>query len=227
MRNSHIIPTVFSHDRQGFEKRFKRLIKVSKKIQIDFMDGKFVAARSVPVKGIPNLKRYKIEFEAHLMVKNPFDWIEECKKKGFKRVIFHIEACKEDTVVDKILKVSKRLGLQVYIAIDPATPLKRLYPFIKGKKRCDGILLLGVRPGKEGQKMSKKIAGRIREIKRLNKSMIVQVDGGVNDRDISTLAKAGVDHVNSGSFVADAKDPGKRMAELEKLFERAKRRIRE
>jgi len=84
-----IIPTIFSKNKKQFNERFNKLIKISKNIQIDFMDGKFVKAKSVQLSQIPNLKKYKNNFEAHLMVKNPESWITKLKQKGFKKIIFH------------------------------------------------------------------------------------------------------------------------------------------
>lgn len=222
MKDSHIIPTVFSKSKRGFEKRFMEVVKISKKIQIDFMDGKFVPAKSVSLEDIPNLKKYRKEFEAHLMVENPREWLRGCKEKGFVRVIFHIETSKDENDAQETIYFAKGLGLQVYVAINPSTSLKKISGLVR-KKKCDGILLLGVHPGKEGQKMSSKIPSRVRDIKRLNKKMIVQIDGGINGKNIELVAAAGVDKVNSGSFVSDSKNPRSQMNLLENLFEAGRR----
>ncbi len=221
MKNNHIIPTVFSHNKRGFETRFKKIIKISDKIHIDIMDGRFVSARSVFLKDILDLKRYKKMFEAHLMIENPKELFPECKKKGFTRVIFHIEASRNEKDALGIIDEGKKLGLQVYVAINPSTNLRHITYLVKNK-RCDGVLLLGVHPGKEGQKMSSKIPGRIRQIKKINKKMIVQIDGGVNNKDIKNLSKAGADEINSGSFIASSKNPAKSMEYLEVLFDEGK-----
>ena len=94
MKKTKIIPTIFATNKSDFDKRFNLLRKISKNLQIDFMDGKLVDSKSISLNEVPNLSRYKNNFEAHLMVKNPDRWISDLEKKGFSKVIFHIEAMK-------------------------------------------------------------------------------------------------------------------------------------
>ncbi len=212
--NKIIVPTVFALDKKDFDKRFQKLVKVTNKIQIDFMDGKFVPSKSISLKQVPNLKKYKVSFEAHLMVLHPEKWFKECKQKGFKRVIFHIEAVNNPK---EIINLAKKLKLEVYVAINPSTPLKKIKQIIK-ENLSDGILLLGVHPGKEGQKLSWKIPRRVKKIKKINKKIIVEVDGGINDKTVSRFSKTGVDRLNSGSFVSLSENPKKQIEILEDAF---------
>jgi len=214
MKNKRVVPTIFSLDKKEFKKRFEKIVKIADKIQIDFMDGKFVPAKSLSLNDIPNLKKYKKIFEAHLMVLHPEKWFKGCKTKGFKRVIFHVESVEDPF---KIISLAKKIGLEVYIAINPSTSLKKINPIIK-RNLADGILLLGVQPGKENQKLSFNIPRRIKKIKKMNGKIIVEVDGGINDKTIKKVAKAGVDKVNSGSFVSKSKNPKKQIEILEKIF---------
>lgn len=217
MKGNHIIPTVFSYNKKEFEKRFNIVTEVSDKIQIDFMDGKFVSRKSVQMGNIPNLKKYRKKFEAHLMVENPTKWFFECEKKNFNKVIFHIETCKNEKEIIETINSAKKLKLEVYAAINPSTKLRRIFKIVK-EHLCEGILILGVIPGKEGQKLFRKIPRRIKKIKKMNSKIIVQVDGGVNDKNIGKLSKAGADYVNSGSFVSKSKNPNKQIKLLEKKF---------
>jgi len=57
------------------------------------------------------------------MVFHPEKWFKKCKKKGFKKVIFHIEAVQNP---EKIIHLAKKLKLEFYIAINPSTPLKKI-----------------------------------------------------------------------------------------------------
>jgi len=54
-----IVPTIFSLNKKKFERRFEKIVKISNKIQIDFIDGKFVPNKSLGLKEIPDLKKYK------------------------------------------------------------------------------------------------------------------------------------------------------------------------
>lgn len=218
MKNNHIIPTVFSHNKKEFKPRFDKLIKVSKNIQIDFMDGKFVPGKSVTLNEIPNLKKYKNIFEAHLMVKSPKSWITKSKQKGFKRIIFHIEAVKEEEI-EKLIGYSKELNIEVYLATNPDTKLKVLLKILKSlKNKPKGILFLGVHPGKEGQKFQKIILKRIKNLKKKYPKIITQIDGGVNEKTIKIISKYPVDFVNSGSFVSNSNNPSGQIKKLENNF---------
>jgi len=68
---NHVIPSIFAESKEEFDEKFSNLVKISKKIQIDFMDGKFVSAKGIRASNVPNLKKYKNDFEAHLMVYRP------------------------------------------------------------------------------------------------------------------------------------------------------------
>ena len=91
-----IIPTVFAHSFLEFKARFTKLVKITNALQIDFMDGVLVPGISMPLSVVPELKKYKIAFEAHLMVADPEKWIAEIAKKGFQvyGVDFSSEAIK-------------------------------------------------------------------------------------------------------------------------------------
>lgn len=239
-----IIPTIFAHNKKEFDERFNKLLPISRDFQIDFMDGKFVKAKSVQLKDIPHLPKNK-SFEAHLMCKNPEKYFSTLKKKGFKKIIFHIESTSNP---EKVISQSK---IQTYIAINPETPIKKILPLIS---KIDGVLFMGVHPGKEHQKfipeVYKKIAtlrafdSKIKTLKSLNvasrrrarvglwgvqdarrkKHLDIQVDGGVNLRTAPKLAKLGVNALNSGSFIADAENPKQMFKKLNDVFNGKRRK---
>lgn len=214
-----VIPTVFAHSASEFKERFAKLVKVSPALQIDFMDGELVPAKSMPLSDVPSLKKYNVDFEAHLMVAHPEDWIVECMEKGFTKIIIHIEALKNvDRGLDLIHRVRSR-GARFLLAINPETSMEALEPFLPFVK---DILVMGVHPGKEHQSLAPNTARRVSALKS-RKGVWVQVDGGVNDMTIGTIAAAGADAVNSGSFVADASNPKEALKLLEKKFEEGKK----
>ncbi|MEK6927076.1 MAG: ribulose-phosphate 3-epimerase [Nanoarchaeota archaeon] len=208
-----IIPTVFAHNTEEFSVRFERLIGISNKLQIDFMDGRFVEAKSIELKEIPNLKKYKNKFEAHLMVSNPVGWIEECRKKGFVKIIFHYEAISEEEIANLVERIRER-KMKAFMAINPETRVEEIVDLIKS---VDGILVMGVHPGKEGQELDFNIFARIREIRKKNKKIDIQVDGGVKADNIGKLAKAGANLINTGSFVSKAENPKNALGILRNL----------
>jgi ribulose-phosphate 3-epimerase len=208
-----VIPTVFVKTKKDFDSRFEKLVGISKKIQIDFMDEKFVKVEGISLRDIPNLKKFKgWKFEAHLMVRNPEKWISGLKKKGFRKVIFHREAVGD---VAKVIKIVKRSGMKVMLAINSKTGLGKIRDFLDD---VDGVLLMGIEAGREGQKFDAKVYGKIRKLRKLKPKILIQVDGGVNDKTISKIVTAGVDYVNSGSYVSGAEESKTALKKLESSF---------
>lgn len=214
---SRIIPTIFAHNKKEFQQRFEKLLLVSKNLQIDFMDGKFVKAKSISLEQIPNLTKYKNNFEAHLMLYRPEKYIEKLKQKGFKKIIFHIEATKNP---EKVIKIIKKEKLIPFIAINPVTALEKILPFLP---RVRGVLFMGVYPGKENQSFIQKVYKKIFQLKKINKKIIIQVDGGVNFNVTKKLANLGVNYINSGSFISASENPRETLNKLNHTFDRHKR----
>ena len=208
---SPIIPTVFAHNKEEFNERFKKLIKISKNIHVDFMDGKFVKAKSIQLRKIPNLKKYKNNFEAHLMIQNPIKLIKKIKQKGFKKIIFHYESNNPEQIISTI----KKLKLSTWIAINPETEVEKIYPFLRN---VGGILFMGVHPGKEHQKFIQNVYKKIQKLRKTNKKIKIQVDGGVTPQVIKNLAKHKVNYINSGSYISDSKNPGEELNRLNSAY---------
>ena len=209
-----VIPTVLTFDKKSFLSRLEKLRKISPEIQIDFMDKKFVPTKSVALEDVPSLKRYKNIFEAHLMVKEPEEWINHLKEKGFKRIIFHYEAIKKKDIAVLARKI-KRLCLEPILAINPETKVENIYPHLKHFKR---ILFLGVSPGMEKQRFKLKVYNKIRKLREKDKKIIIQVDGGVNPVVAGKLNALGVNIINSGSFIGSSKNPGKALETMINAF---------
>lgn len=206
-----IIPTILVKNKKEFLTNLGILLPITQNIQIDFMDGKFVKEKSVQPKDIPSLKKYHKHFEAHLMVKNPGMYFTKLKQKGFSKIIFHFESTKNPTkVIDKIKKVK----LKVFLAINPETKVKEIFSLLK---KSDGILLLAVQPGKSGQKFIRKTLGKIKKIRKLNKTIPIQIDGGINPKTAKKCVKAGATILNTGSFVSEAEDPKEALKLLTKM----------
>src|SRR5688572_25654630 len=138
---SHVIPTVFATSKKEFAERFDKLIKISKNIHIDFMDGKLVKSKSIELKDVPDLHKYKNSFEAHLMTANPEKWIQGLKKRGFKKIIFHYEAIYNEICCIIVINLIKKAGMQAFMAINPETSIHRISHFLHS---LSGVLIMGV-----------------------------------------------------------------------------------
>jgi len=215
MTENHIIPTIFATSKIEFHKRFKKLIKSSKNLQIDFMDGKFVSNKSISINQSPNLRNYSNNFEAHLMVKNPDRYIDTLKQRGFSKIIFHYESIRNKNEIISLISQIKSSKMKAFMAVNPETSIVRIKEFLD---YLDGILLMGVHPGKEHQRFLTSTYSRIKQVKKISKKILIQIDGGVNFESAKKLAKLRVNYLNSGSLIAESENPKKTIKELNKYF---------
>lgn len=209
-----IIPTIFSVKKENFLDRFGRMIKVSKELQIDFMDGIFVKSHFMEFNLIPNLKKYtKHKFEAHLMVKKPEKYLNILKNKGFSKIIFHYESYHNKKKIINFVSKIRKLKMKAFLAVNPET---NTHDVLLLSKEVDGILFMGVHPGKEHQMFIYDILEHIRQLRHFNKKINIQIDGGVNSSNISYIKRAGANLFNSGSFVSENAKPKEAILKLKK-----------
>ncbi len=211
---SRIIPAILARSKKEFNEQFNKLLPITQNLQIDLMDGKFVKQKSIYLNKIPDLKKYNKEFEAHLMVKNPIALVSTLKQKGFRKIIFHYESYKKEKMIEKTIALIRENNMDVWLALNPETETEKISPYLD---KIDGVLIMGVYPGKSGQEF---IPETLKKIKKLRKKsrIKIQIDGGVNEKTAPLLFKAGADYLNSGSFVSNAKSPGDAINQLEKAF---------
>jgi ribulose-phosphate 3-epimerase len=206
-----VIPTVFAFTKGEFNEKLNVVSKVSKVMQVDFMDGRFTGRKGVKLSEVPSMPGS----EAHLMVKEPAYWLPNLKKKGFKKVLFHYESSKDIDSCYNLIFCGNRLGLEMFVVFNPSTSLKIIKEFVG---RVKGIMFMGVVPGKQGQRFIPEVLAKIMAIRKMSKKLIIQVDGGVNISNIGKLKKAGADIVNTGSYVSESENPRKALMELQKKF---------
>ena len=212
-----IIPTVFAHNKKEFYYRFNKVVKISKKIQIDFMDWKFVDSKGISLSDIENLTKYKNKFEAHLMLINPKKLLVKLRNKGFYKVLFHYETIKSIGELKNIINEIKKNKMEAWITFNPTTEINEILEVLDKINGIKGIMLMGVFPGKEHQNINNNIYERIRKI-RLFTNLKIHIDGGVNEKNAKKLSEAGADILNSGSFISDSKNPRKALMMLKKAL---------
>ncbi len=211
-----VIPTIFARNTKEFDLKFDILRKISRELQIDFMDGKFVEAKSVLLKDLPSFKG-KGRFEAHLMVNNPESYIDELNKKGFFKILFHCESFRDLDQLNRMVFLIRSKNMQAWIVFNPKTDFNRIFDVLeKIHSGLSGIMLMGHTPGFEGKPLDTNVVRRVINLKRMYNKVKIQIDGGVNDKNIEALKNAGVDIVNVGSFVSKSRNPKNALSLLKK-----------
>lgn len=211
-----IVPTVFAHDKKEFDVRFRKLAPLFSKLQIDFMDGKLVPSKGIVLDDVADLHEYNIAFEAHLMVSDPAGWIEELARKGFAKVIFHLESQQSDYEVHALIDKVRENGMEPILAQNPKMSVERFTPFLDEVKI---VMFMGHEPGYEKIPFDELVFEKIQYMRKIHPEISIQVDGGVNPTTIRKSAKAGANIFNIGSFVFNSTDPEGAVNELYKLIE--------
>lgn len=187
---------------------------------------------------LPRVERVNIEVD--LMVVNPLQHARAWIKTGAKRILFHVEASTRfryrvtgnlllGNSVWQIIKYIKSHGVEVGLSLNPDTPIEMLKPFLPptsppptswgGKRRgmIDCVLLLGVNPGKSGQKFQKKILAKIRALRKAAPRLPIEVDGGVNLKNARAILRAGATRLAAASAIVNAKNPQEAWKKLSKI----------
>jgi ribulose-phosphate 3-epimerase len=146
-----------------------------------------------------------VVFDLHLMISLKPQEILKWAKENVKTLILHLEASQNP---DGLLKMAKKTKKKIFIAWSPDVE----FDFIKKYLNyVDGVLILGVRPGKAGQKFLKETYKRIeviKEEKNKNKLKIkLMVDGGINKENFDKILSFNPDYIVMASAIYSEGDP--------------------
>ena len=191
-----VVPAILEKTREGFLEKESLLKKLSglERVQVDFADGVFVPNTLLSVDEIDTLSPM-FEWEAHLMIKNPADFLDY-QICGFGTILIHFEAFPDSVAVKNTLNAIKDLGMKAGVVVNPGTPIDVLDKF---GSIADQFLIMAVEPGFQGAAFIESTYDRIFELRKLFPHAIIEVDGGVKEENIRHLKDAGADYLATGS----------------------------
>lgn len=202
-----ISPSILSADFANLERDIKSVEKAGADwIHVDVMDGHFVPNITIGVPVVKSLKAItQLPLDVHLMIENPDKYIEPFAAAGADIITFHYEAqsCQSNECSDEaipiIINKIKSLGKKVGISIKPKTQPDVLLPYLD---KIDMVLVMTVEPGFGGQKFMADCAEKIKFIKaNAPKSLIIQVDGGINDQTARVCKGYGANSLVAGNYI--------------------------
>ncbi|MCF4102360.1 ribulose-phosphate 3-epimerase [Gillisia sp. M10.2A] len=183
---------------------------------IDIMDGVFVPNISF---GMPVLKAInehaKKTIDVHLMIVDPDRYIKEFATLGANILTVHYEACPH---LHRTLQAIKAEGMKAGVAINPHTNVELLKDIIQD---IDLVCVMSVNPGFGGQSFIENTYSKVQRLKEMivthNAPTLIEIDGGVTDKNASQLINAGADVLVAGSYVFKSEDPLKTIKGLKEI----------
>ena len=194
-----IIPAILSENEEELESELNKLNGLTNWLQIDIADGLFVSTRTVEILDLVGF-HFKSHLEFHLMTLHPEKYINDCKVVGAKRIVFQLEAVSNPT---ELLTSIKSMGMEAGLALKPETPINKVIPYLDS---ADVILLLTVNPGKQGQALKQSVLQKISSLRKINRQVKIEVDGGVNLSNVVSVVEAGADYLVVGSAILQSND---------------------
>ena len=184
---------------------------------IDIMDGVFVPNISF---GMPVLKSINLHakkpLDVHLMIVDPDRYIKTFADLNAKSLTIHFEVCNH---LHRSIQEIKNNGMNAGVALNPHTPVSVLDSIIND---IDLVCLMSVNPGFGGQKFISNTFKKTQQLKELINSKrsntLIEIDGGVTDKNAKELIKNGADILVAGSFVFNSNNPMKTISNLKSII---------
>ncbi len=201
-----IVPSILSADftRLGEQVR-EAEAGGGQRVQVDVMDGHFVPNITMGPMVVEAVRRCTaLPIEAHLMITNPEQYIEDFAKAGADVIIVHQEVCPH---LHRIIQQIRATGKMAAVALNPSTPIVLLENILS---LIDMVLIMTVNPGFGGQdfipEMLPKIARLRQVISERGLRCDIEVDGGIHETTAPLVVKAGANLLVAGSAVYNSRE---------------------
>ncbi len=204
-----VSPSILSADFANLERDIKRVEEAGAQwVHVDVMDGHFVPNITIGAPVVKSLRAVtNLILDVHLMIEDPLKYAPDFLAAGSDIITFHIEVGDENYIL-KTIDAIKKGDAKVGVSIKPKTSPEALLPYLK---ELDLVLVMTVEPGFGGQSFMKDCAQKIATIKEMaqkigKKDLIIQVDGGIDDKTGKICTELGANSLVAGNYIYKSKD---------------------
>ena len=186
-------------------------------IHIDVMDGVFVPNISFGIPVIKAIKRNATKpLDIHLMIVDPDRYIKTFVEIGADILTVHYEACNH---LHRTIEKIKSFGVKSGVAINPHTPVTVLKDIIKD---IDLVCMMSVNPGFGGQSFISRTHEKVKKLTKIiekeKTNVLIEIDGGVNDKNSKSLIDSGANVLVAGNHIFSSINPEKTIRNLKLNF---------
>ena len=189
----HIAPSILACDILHLEDAIRTVERSgSNYVHIDIMDGVFVPNISFGMPIVSAVRKITdLTLDVHLMIVEPWKYIETFARCGADILTLHYETLPEEKIPE-ILNEIRRQGMRPALSIKPGTDVSAVFPYLE---LLDMVLIMTVEPGFGGQKYIPTSDLKIRTLRDeiVHRGLVasIEVDGGINGTTIHDAANAG------------------------------------
>jgi ribulose-phosphate 3-epimerase len=188
-------------------------------IHVDVMDGHFVPNITIGPLIVKAVRRVTaLPIDVHLMIENPDNFIAAFAKAGASWISVQIETCVH---LNRTVQLIKENGARAGVVLNPSTPVETVQWVLE---YVDYVLIMSVNPGFGGQAFISNSLDKIKALRKLihdrGLSVLIEVDGGVNDKTIAEVSAAGTDIFVAGSAIFGSQDYRKTIQNFRKKLEK-------
>nr|WP_315175621.1 ribulose-phosphate 3-epimerase [uncultured Flavobacterium sp.] len=216
-KNTIIAPSVLAADFANLQRDIEMINNSQADwFHIDIMDGVFVPNISFGMPVLEAIAKHATKtIDVHLMIVDPDRYIKTFADLGANVLTVHYEACNH---LHRTLQAIKAEGMLAGVAINPHTSIDLLEDVIND---IDLVCIMSVNPGFGGQSFIENTYNKVTKLKDLiiqkGANTIIEIDGGVTNKNAAALVEAGADVLVAGSFVFKAANPTATIADLKQI----------
>jgi ribulose-phosphate 3-epimerase len=210
-----VLPSFLQCDFGNLQREIERLEAAGfKALHLDVMDGHFVPNLSYGMPIVAAIRKLtQLPIDVHLMISAPEKFIPQFVEAGADCLTIHAEI---DSDVPAVLTSIRQSGILAGLAINPRTPLQVVEPILSA---CDLLLIMSVDAGFGGQAFNPIALDKLRLAKEMAPHLMLEVDGGVNQKTIASCREAGANLFVVGSAIFGQDDYLRALGELADAME--------